>query len=96
MRTISFSPFYLSPFDGMSMIIRDFSLFRALLCPNKTDPELLINPYAVLSLPISFEALQIVPGRYPQGTDRNDSVELIQFSPGDLPEAFWAGSPRFL
>jgi hypothetical protein len=57
---------------------------------------LIINPYAVLPLAIPFETLQFVPWRNSQGTERNDSIQLIQFSPSYLPIAFRAGSARFL
>jgi hypothetical protein len=95
MRTI-FRSLFQKPFLGILMIISDFNPFRPLVYPNETYPELLIDPHAVLPLAISLETFQIVPRGYSQGTERNDSVQLIQFSPGDLPKAFRTGSPRFL
>jgi hypothetical protein len=43
------------------MIIHDFDVISAGIGPSKTQPELIVDPDAVLSLPITFEPLQTIP-----------------------------------
>jgi hypothetical protein len=44
-----------------SMIIHDFDVISAGIGPSETQPELIVDPDAVLSLPIAFEPLQTIP-----------------------------------
>jgi hypothetical protein len=46
------------------MIIDDFDVLSAGISPSETHPELIVDPNAVLSLPIAFKGFQTIPGRY--------------------------------
>jgi hypothetical protein len=43
------------------MIIHDFDVLSTGIDPSETQPEWIVDPDAVLSLPITFEHLQTIP-----------------------------------
>lgn len=45
------------------VIIRNFNFKHIMTTPSKTNPVLIINPDAVLSLPIAAKSFESVPGR---------------------------------
>ena len=55
---------------------------------DKADSVLLIYSYAVLIIPVTFEAFQAVSRRNSEFTDFSDSVDLIQLSTGYRPNGF--------
>jgi hypothetical protein len=61
------------------VVIGNFDVFHAILCPDKTNAELIVNPYAALSLPIIFKGFQKIPRWKFQGFQGNDAIELIEF-----------------
>jgi hypothetical protein len=44
------------------MIVDDFDVLSAGIGPPETYPELIVDPDAVLSLPIAFKGFQTIPG----------------------------------
>ncbi len=44
------------------MVIDNFNILGIALDPDKTDPPLIVNSYAVLALPPSFQGLKAVGG----------------------------------
>ncbi len=41
-----------------SVVIGDFHVFYAIIRPHKTNAELIVNPYAMLTLPIMLKGFQ--------------------------------------
>ena len=54
---------------------------------------LVVDPNAVLPVPITSHAIQAVTGRYSQLLYIADAINPIQFSQCYGPQAFWAGLP---
>jgi hypothetical protein len=71
------------------MIIRNFDVFHAIIRPHKTNAELIVDPYAVLTLPVMFKRFQKVPGWNLQGFQGNGSVKLVELSLCDSPDLLW-------
>jgi hypothetical protein len=53
---------------------------RIAVAPNKTDTILIVDPNAVLALPIAFQGLQVVPRKNGQVTQKSCSVQLQELS----------------
>jgi hypothetical protein len=64
------------------MIIHNLHVKRIGPSPAETDPPLIINADAVLSLPFSLESLQAVSGRGSKVAQLHTAVQLAQFSAG--------------
>jgi hypothetical protein len=45
------------------MIVHNLHVFRSVICPAKTDPELIVYTNAVLALARSLKSLQMIPRR---------------------------------
>jgi len=61
------------------MIIHNLHIKRIAPSPAKTDPPLIVNADAVLSLPFSLEGLQAVSGRGSKVAQLHGAVQLSQF-----------------
>ena len=46
------------------MIVHDFHVSRVAIGPHKGEAILIVDPNAVLPLPVAFERFQVVAGQY--------------------------------
>jgi len=75
------------------VIIRYLNPIRPIVGPDKTDSELIVDPYAMLACPAPFLRFEPVTGRNPERIQGNYRVELIQFSPRHTPDIFRTDTP---
>lgn len=68
------------------MVVDHFYVDRTRIRPTETDPILVIDPDAVLTMTISPKRLQTVPGRYPQIVDDLGLIERVEFPRSHLPQ----------
>jgi len=61
------------------VVIHDFKLIGVPLAPRKTNPPLVIDADAVLTLPIAFEAFQAVSWQRRERPEIRRCVEHVQF-----------------
>src|SRR4051812_37179236 len=66
-----------------SMIVDDFSVFGVGSIPAETEPELIVDAYAVLPGAVALQRFQPIAGRNAQEIKRGRRVELHQLAPGD-------------
>jgi hypothetical protein len=66
-----------------SVVINNFDLVGVSIAPHETDPPLIVDANAVLSLSISIQRLQTVTRRSSQISQLGCTVELSQFSTSD-------------
>jgi hypothetical protein len=64
------------------MIIHDFDLLSAGIGPSETDPELVVDPDAVLSFPVAFKSFQAIPGRDAKVLQPPGYFQLPKLTPG--------------
>jgi hypothetical protein len=64
------------------------------LLPPETDSVLLIDPDAMLTLPVASQPLQPIAWWDTQLRKILHAVQLIQFAPNHRPEHLWASTPR--
>lgn len=69
-----------------SVIVDYFNADRTRIRPTETDPILVIDPDAVLTVTISQKRLKAVPGRYPQIVDDLGLIECVEFPRSHLPK----------
>jgi hypothetical protein len=62
------------------MVIYDFYVLDAVICPNKTDAVFVIDPDGVLAPAVTPEWLQPVARRNPEIIQLSCHVELLEFS----------------
>src|SRR3989337_1333084 len=79
---------------SFSVVICNFNIFCAIVRPHKTNPELIVNTYAVLTLPIILKGFQQVAWRNFQRCQGNDAIELIEFSLCHSPDLLRTGMTR--
>ncbi len=65
------------------MIIDNFDIICVTPFPPEAYAPLVIHPYAVLPLPISFQRFQPVSRRNLECFDSDSSIDHIQFTQGD-------------
>src|SRR5258708_2185987 len=65
------------------MIIDDLHVEGIAVFPAETDAVLVVDPHAVLPLPVSFQSFQAVGGRRCQITKFFRAIDLNQSSEGD-------------
>ncbi len=73
------------------MVIDDLDVLGARIGPAKADPELVVDPDAVLSCPVALEGFQMVSGRNAQVFQRSGDFQLPKFTAGrggDIGEPF--------
>ena len=63
------------------MIIDDFDILSAGIGPSETHPELVIDPDAVLSFPVTFKSLQMIPGRDAKVLQPSGDFQLSKLTP---------------
>jgi hypothetical protein len=76
------------------VIARDFDFVGIVLLPTETDPVLLVDPDAVLSLPVPPQLLQSIPGWNAQFLEILHPVQLIQLAANNGPKSLWTRAPR--
>jgi hypothetical protein len=64
------------------MIIRDFDVLSARISPSETDPELVIDPDAVLSFPVALKSFQTISGRDAKVIQPPGDFQLPKLTPG--------------
>jgi len=77
------------------MIIHNFNLVRAYICPGKANTVPMIYPYAALSQAIPRQGFQLVAGWDFELIQPRYRVQLIQFTCCDLPKGCRAGLSSF-
>jgi hypothetical protein len=65
------------------VIIDNLNVHRVASVPNETDTPLIIDPYAVLTAPVSVQCLQAVAGRRGQISDLCRAIQLAKFPLSD-------------
>jgi hypothetical protein len=76
------------------VVIGNFYVFCAIVRPHKTNAELIVNPYAVLSNSVILKDFQKVPRGNFQRFQGNDAIELIEFALCHSPDLLWTGLTR--
>ena len=64
----------------LSVIIDDLDIMGPIGIPDETDTPLFIDSYAVLAVPIAFQALKPIAGRPPQILDAHRVTKLIKLA----------------
>src|SRR3972149_8470604 len=77
-----------------SVVICNFNIFRAVIRPYKTNTELIVNTYAVLTRPIILKGFQQITRRNFQRFEGNNAIELIEFSLCHSPDLLRTGMTR--
>jgi len=65
------------------MIINDFNILGTCACPTKAEPELVIDPNAVLTDPVAFQYFESVARRNPQVIEAGRNLKLPQLPQRD-------------
>jgi len=65
------------------MVVDDFDIPGISIAPSEADPPLIIDAYAMLPLPGSFQFFEMVPGRNLQVVEAHGGMDLQEFSQGD-------------
>jgi len=68
------------------VVVHDLYIPGASFGPDEADPELVVDPNAMLAFPISPESLETVAWRNPEVFQGVSLVQLVQLPPGHLPE----------
>ena len=58
------------------MVINDFNVVCSIDAPHKTNPPLIIDPDAVLPLPITRQCLKVIPWRNFQSIQKGCRMQL--------------------
>jgi hypothetical protein len=61
------------------MVVDDFNELRAIHCPSKADPELVVDSNTVLALAVGFKRLKPVARWNPQVLKRLGGVKSVKF-----------------
>jgi len=69
------------------MVIGDLDFDGVSRFPTETKPPLVVYPYAVLTLAVSPETLQLVAGRYPEGIKGGGGIEHVELCDRPVEEA---------
>jgi hypothetical protein len=77
------------------VVIGNFDVFYAIISPHKTNAELIVNPYAVLTLPIILKGFQKISRWDFQRFQGNDPIKLIELSLCYSPDLLRTGLPGF-
>ena len=62
------------------MIIANLNVVRVTILPDEADPPLVVDPYAVLTFPTSFQLFEAITREDPQVGQGGSSVDLLDFS----------------
>jgi len=69
------------------VVVNYLNVKRIAIAPNETDAILIVDAYTVLTLPIAFQSLKVIPWKDRQITQAMSSVQLHKLSlrdSGDL------------
>jgi hypothetical protein len=72
------------------VVVRDFNVLGIATPPIKTDPVPVVDPNAMLPLPLATKTLKAIPGRRRQFLQIADSVQLVQLPARNEPETLGA------
>jgi hypothetical protein len=64
------------------MVVNDFDTKCASIFPTEADPPALVDPDAVLTLPVPFQSFQMITGRHSQVLEKARPIKVEKFSPG--------------
>ena len=64
------------------MIVGDFDVVSVMSAPHETDPVLIVDPDAVMPLPVAVQFFQPVAWWEPQVSQFNRAIEDGELSPG--------------
>jgi hypothetical protein len=76
------------------VVIDDFDLVGMTVLPFETDPELLVDPDAVLIFPVAAKAFQTIRRRDCKFSDFSNTIYLIQLALGNRPQRARAATSR--
>jgi hypothetical protein len=76
------------------VVIDNFDLVGMIVLPFKTDPELLVDPDAVLIFPVAPKAFQTIGRRDRELTDFSNTIYLIQLALRIRPQRSWTATSR--
>ena len=71
------------------MVVHYLDLFRPAIVPNEANPVLVVDPDAVLTLPIAGQGLEVIAWERAEVVESLGRVELRELAlrnPGDRPE----------
>jgi hypothetical protein len=68
------------------MVIHDFYSVGCPVSPDEANAPLVVDPYAVLPLPVAFKRFEAVGGRNAQVVKTGNGVEHVEFAQGDAGE----------
>jgi hypothetical protein len=66
------------------VVIHDLNVVRISISPHEAKPPLVIDPDAVLALPVTTQSFQTVAGRCCQIAELGSAVQLAELSSGNL------------
>jgi hypothetical protein len=58
------------------VVVDNLNIRRTQLRPDETHSILIVHANAVLPTPLLLQGYQLIPGRYPQDTQRTSGVDL--------------------
>jgi hypothetical protein len=64
------------------MVVHYFNVIGIVIMPDEANPELIVNPDAVLSRPVPLEGFQAIPGRASQILQVFRRIQDQEFSQG--------------
>jgi hypothetical protein len=64
------------------MVVDDFNVVGVAMLPDKADPPLIVDAYAVLTRAVALQGFQPVTRRYAQILDAPSPVEVEKFPAG--------------
>ena len=78
------------------MVIDNLDGLRTGVRPAKTNPILVIDADAPLTLAIPLQPFEAIPGRTPEIIERHSSVEIFKLPRRNAPQVHWTPAPRGL
>ena len=68
------------------MVVRDFNLIDIASLPSEANPILIVDSNAVLPAPVPAQPFEVIPPWNREFAEISDSIDLVQFPPGNLPQ----------
>ena len=68
------------------MVVRDLNLIDISSLPSKANPILIVDSNAVLPVPVPPQPFEVIPPWNSEFAEFSDSIDLIEFPPGNLPQ----------
>ena len=78
------------------MIINDSHILRTGLRPDEADPVLVVDPNAVLPLPLTLQRFEVIPRRHGKLFQPDYTTQLVQPASGTLPKGEREAAPRHI